>query len=60
MLFHETPSFNQLMGVLLTISGRWDILLTLQEEKLHWNSNLAVSPILDILFAHYTTQLQNL
>ena len=60
MLFHETPSFNELMGVLLTISGRWDILLTLQEEKLHWKSNLAVSPILFILLAHYTTQLQNL
>ena len=60
MLFHETPSFNQLMGVLLTISGRWDILLTLQEEKFHWTSNLAVLPILFIVFAHYTTQLQNL
>ena len=60
MLFHETPSFNQLMGVLLTISGRWDLLHNLQEEKFHWNSNLAVLPILFILFALYTTQLQNL
>ena len=52
MLFHETPSFNQLMGVLLTISGRWDMLHNLQEQKFHWNSNLVVSPILFLLFAH--------
>ena len=55
MLFHETPSFNQLMGVLLTISGRWDVLHNLQEEKFHRNSNFAVSSILFILFSSHTT-----
>ena len=55
MLFHETPSFNQLMGVLLTISGRWDVLHNPQEDKFHWNSNLAVSPILFVLYSSHNT-----